>query len=540
MKARASSGPKSVFKLLEIECSANATKNFRDASGYLYTECDNGGTNSYFRCKNNKLYNCRGRAIAKNGNLDNVILSVEHSHLPERKILDSTQFRKSLHMACEQNVSAIATSKDFYQQTKVKLKEKVDEMNIGESRRFSTFLHRCQKKHIPTFPKTISQFESSIEDNQYKDTYQFAERNHLRFYRGVWSDGLSSNIVFISQVVLDFINKQGKIILLMDGTFKVLPHHLKFRQLYIISIVFKGQSYPLGFIFTERKNFITYDLIFKKLKLLIPKVNVTNVMSDYEAATRKALKKHFPNARISGCWFHYVQAIMKASKRFGLQKVENLKAEVQKICALALLPNDFVSPGFRIIDQQVQQSKVWIRFKKYWLRQWAPANISVYGLTDRTNNFAETLNHTINLMLKGRHRNIWVLIKNLKLIEMEKSDELKRHDGGYMPTKRLPNEEMTRLNKKISMATEDFQKYEDVEMFLKNITFNDQVELFFKERIYIEGVDKCDDYEDEEDVNLVIPNDYNEESNFRQAHPREAATSSKRKISINSSEKRKK
>lgn len=36
-------------------------------------------------------------------------------------------------------------------------------------------------------------------------------------------------------------------------------------------------------------------------------MNVVNCMTDYEAATRKAIKDQFPNSKVTGCYFHYVQ-----------------------------------------------------------------------------------------------------------------------------------------------------------------------------------------------------------------------------------------
>lgn len=57
----------------------------------------------------------------------------------------------------------------------------------------------------------------------------------------------------------------------------------------------------------ERKDFHSYVKVFRELKKLIPSMNVINCMSDYESATRKAIKDQFPNSKISGCYFHYVQ-----------------------------------------------------------------------------------------------------------------------------------------------------------------------------------------------------------------------------------------
>lgn len=134
-------------------------------------------------------------------------------------------------------------------------------------------------------------------------------------------------------------------------------------------------------------------------------MNVVNCMTDYEAAVRKAVKQQFPDSRISGCFFHYVQAIQKASKRFGLRNKsdgEEFKAAINKTSALALLPNEFVADGFESISKSVKGSSRWDRFIVYWHRQWAKANISVFGLENRTNNYSETLNRLINKLIEKK------------------------------------------------------------------------------------------------------------------------------------------
>lgn len=136
-------------------------------------------------------------------------------------------------------------------------------------------------------------------------------------------------------------------------------------------------------------------------------------MCDYEPATRKALKNVFLLARISGCYFHYVKAINKASRRFGLSKDSKFEIAIQKVSALVLLPNEFVSKRFKIIDHEnwnFKYSLRWGRFKKYWLRQWEKAN----GLKHRTNNFAESMNKSLNVLTKVKGPNIWILIEHLK------------------------------------------------------------------------------------------------------------------------------
>lgn len=275
-------------------------------------------------------------------------------------------------------------------------------------------------------------------------------------------------MVFISETMLKVINSMNHISFFMDGTYKALPHHIPFRQLYVISVTYDGQCYPLAYILMEKKTFSSYDTIFHNLKVLMPSVEVMKLMTDYEAATRKALRKHYPNARISGCFFHYVQAIVKSSKRFGLHRDEIFTEPIKKICALALLPNEYVLAGFESIDTPLRNvgSERWERFRKYWLKQWAPANISVHGLVDRTNNFSESNNKSLNLLLKGTHSNIWNLIMNLKLLEMDKSDQICRAmDGQMINTRRT--KDMARLNEKIARATERFADDRNVADFLR-------------------------------------------------------------------------
>lgn len=234
----------------------------------------------------------------------------------------------------------------------------------------------------------------------------------------------------------------------------------------------------------------------------------------------------YPEAEIYGCFFHYVQAITKKFRTYRLNKDDKFAQVMQKIAALALLPNDFIIEGFDSIAKKFKKSKTFARFEKYWRRQWPKANISVYGLKHRTNNFAESLNKTINLLIGNKHPHVWRLIHNLILVEMDRSDELERVIAGEMIKKRA-NKEMKRLNEKITNATKLFEKNQNVETFLKNITFNEDLKLFFKERIHLDGIDDEGFFDDDDDEE-IIPNNFREESNFRKTFPRKCLKKNKK------------
>lgn len=497
------------------------SNNYRDTKGYLYTQNSSRHSHLYLRCKNNVKYSCKARVTIREQNYADPLMTIEHNHHPDNTIKEQSIFDKKLEANIRED--PFEMPRRLYLKTKEDLLGKIDPTNIPPLKKREGFIHRRQKKYIPRLPSTIEEFEKSIADEKYRNYFSRDHRN-LPYYRGVWTSAKGErNLVFISETVLKKINEMNNVAFFIDGTYKALPHHLQFRQLYVINVIYEDQSYPFAYIFMEKKTFTSYDTVFGNLKLLMPSVSVARVMSDYEAATRKAVKKHYPNAKISGCFFHYVQAIVKRAKKMGLRRDAKFSDAVKQVCALALLPNDFVVQGFKSIEETFKiKSKRWTAFKKYWMKQWSSANISVYGLVDRTNNFSESNNKSLNLLLQSRHPNIWILIKHLKSLENDKSDLILRSSKGEMKSGR--DRDMIRLNQKIEKATKLFEEDEDVQKFLRRVTFEENLDVYVKDRVNI--MDNCDDYdEDEIDDDEVIPNDYNVESDFRKSHPRAAAMS---------------
>ena len=88
-----------------------------------------------------------------------------------------------------------------------------------------------------------------------------------------------------------------------------------------------------------------YKAVFKKIKEELPdSVNPKMVMCDFEAALLNGLKEIFPEADVTGCWFHFSQCIFKHTVHFGLKAcfVENEEFTmwVQLVMAMPLLPQD--------------------------------------------------------------------------------------------------------------------------------------------------------------------------------------------------------
>jgi len=75
-------------------------------------------------------------------------------------------------------------------------------------------------------------------------------------------------IVFVSETGLKFLDEQPYVELMMDGTFKICPRHIKFAQLFIMSFTREGRSYPFAYVFMEKRDIVSYDLLFTNLKSL--------------------------------------------------------------------------------------------------------------------------------------------------------------------------------------------------------------------------------------------------------------------------------
>lgn len=170
------------------------------------------------------------------------------------------------------------------------------------------------------------------------------------------------------------------------------------------------------------------------------------------------------------CFFHFVKAIKKNAKKFGLSKDEKFVRPILEACCIALLPNNYIKEGFEYVRTQRSDSSRWDRFCAYWDRQWAISNISVYGLRNRTDNFSETLNRSTNLLSGKPHQNIWQVIRTIRKVEMEKTDELLEHVLGKI-FKLKQNRSTTYLNTKIVDAMLKFEETEDVGSFLKNVSY---------------------------------------------------------------------
>ncbi|CAI6347305.1 unnamed protein product [Macrosiphum euphorbiae] len=142
-------------------------------------------------------------------------------------------------------------------------------------------------------------------------------------------------------------------------------------------------------------------------------------MTDIEAALQNAFLTVYPETVAHGCWFHYVQALIKNVKRLGLAQYvkDNVQAQIcLKMCAaLALLLVNKIDEGFQLIRRHAIDNNVrFAIFFNYYSNYWVPEVFSVYGLPRRTNNNVECFHSQLKEKFQILHPNLWTFLEHLK------------------------------------------------------------------------------------------------------------------------------
>lgn len=166
----------------------------------------------------------------------------------------------------------------------------------------------------------------------------------------------------------------------------------------------------------ESKCVPSYEQVFNYIENHLIKLSPQSIHSDYEASLVRALRNVYPESKITGCWFHYCQALRKRF-RYGKQNemfrdlINNSDAYnlYKKLLSLPLLPAARIPEGFDIIKKEIFKKGFSKFFKsnleyfdKYWLKKCE--QISVFKVEHRTTSSLESYNAILNsLTPKGGH-----------------------------------------------------------------------------------------------------------------------------------------
>lgn len=232
-------------------------------------------------------------------------------------------------------------------------------------------LRRTRDIVFPRSPKTITEIENAFENPELMKKFGICLKNKTEndeneapdqtFFMGSVNNKHFCSIIFGSPTVIGLIKEHippGRRNFMLDGTFKTVPVG-PFTQLLIIYIAYMNKVYPFIFALMSSKSANSYDALFEYIEMFVFELEPSSIMCDYEVAMRKSITKMYPNAKLSGCHFHFAQAVRRKcrsiKKNFNkaLNDSVDLKQIYRKLLILPLLPQNMISDAFEeLIDAQ--------------------------------------------------------------------------------------------------------------------------------------------------------------------------------------------
>lgn len=196
----------------------------------------------------------------------------------------------------------------------------------------------------------------------------------------------------------------------MDATFYVVS--APFKQLFSIHAFVKHgtsrKQVPLVFAIMSARRASDYRAVLEAIIQLLPYKSVTDVTADFEIAMWKAVRELFPQVQMSGCLFHFTQAINRKIQEIGLsvayKKDVGTRATCRRLMALPLLPNEHIVPIFCRLEQELDVDtpekilKMFRYVRLTWIEghSFTPKDWSVFQKQVRTNNDVEGWHTRLN------------------------------------------------------------------------------------------------------------------------------------------------
>ena len=250
--------------------------------------------------------------------------------------------------------------------------------------------------------------------------------------------GLNRVIILGCLELLDGLARSD--VWLADGTFKVVP--TVFFQLYSIHFNFGSGINPAAcYCLLSNKTNESYGIVLHEIKRLVPLAAPKKILVDFERAAMTAFSEVFPEATITGCYFHLCQSVIRKVNEIGLKTDYEGNSEVRGfvrcLAALAYVPAEDVIEAFELLvetapDEIDHLDELTTFFEHTYLRGrrqrgrgeiYGPALFPVpiwnqhAAGTDgiaRTTNSVEGWHHGLQSLFQCHHPTMWTFIEGLK------------------------------------------------------------------------------------------------------------------------------
>ncbi|XP_044574898.1 uncharacterized protein LOC123258757 isoform X2 [Cotesia glomerata] len=403
----------------------------------------------YFKCiyDNSKIKRCNGGGVMIDNNFTES-KKYRHNHSRNLKLADDTKFCQTL--------------RQFSRLPFVKPKQVVkalerDEPEVTSSLMLSTLRKRVQRSikkenpvntNIKLAPKNLMEFGRNLESSTEELKYGLHKEMQLTAKLLTFQVQTSKREVKEATVILmydaDYLEEISPFVEVIstDATFNSFPDlHVRKGQLMTVMVQLRTdndcqKAIPCTWVLMNNKSTDCYLQVFQFLADNFKNFRPKYSMTDYEIALRNSLKEVFPGIQTKTCYFHYSQALIKNAQEKKLIDKDNNKEErpelfifLNRLKLLALLPAEFIESVYEKIEKEcLNDFGDYFRdylnyYEKQWLKQEGAAQISVYKLRNRTNNFLESYHKQLNTFLSKRPKhNVFV---GLVIVSLEPTHHTK-------------------------------------------------------------------------------------------------------------------
>lgn len=219
---------------------------------------------------------------------------------------------------------------------------------------------------------------------------------------------------------------------LADGTFKVVPGI--FFQLYSIHFNFSTGINPAAVYFLlTSKTEATYEKMLLELQRIVPSAAPKVILTDFERAAMNAFSAAYPQATVTGCYFHLCQSVMRKVQDLGLkpryESDDDVRVYVRCLSALAYVPPGDVSEAFDLLADIVppadHMDELTTYFEHTYIRgrrlpgrgtttrpplfpidTWNKHQSGIDGIA-RTTNSVEGWHHSLQNLFQCHHPTLW-------------------------------------------------------------------------------------------------------------------------------------
>ncbi|CAG5096839.1 Protein of unknown function [Cotesia congregata] len=299
-------------------------------NGYCYIRSFSSNSVVYVKCHEMSKSNCRARGTTDGG--PPITLSTNHNHPPNFDTELIYNFQKNLYTAVISNLRDLRL---IY-----------DDISLGHSRASILLpfvevvrtMRTWRTLNCPPVPKTFQEYVLRLNSQRWKNLF-FKNDSSLTAAHVVATDR-SEAVVFLDSTLL--LNFQT-VHLFADATYKVCPRNpKKIFQLFTIMASIDDTVVPVLWSLMSRKTKCCYAPVIDHFKRCGPHLQVLSITTDYEMGLKKVCQRFYPNARSKGCYFHFMQALIKKSKDLGLWNKllewEDGREFFRKLIGLAFLP----------------------------------------------------------------------------------------------------------------------------------------------------------------------------------------------------------